>query len=140
MHGVFFEIGKSWQSSERFWMSARRLFARSQGQAWSLNMGTRRGSRYAQDNDDRKSRHKDSASVRMALQREFLAFPYRIFALSQISTNLPVHAGGFFFGLCRARRRPVGVAGVAFELTFFGAFIAAGGEPKRAAHFCSKRL
>jgi hypothetical protein len=103
MHGVFFEIGKRWQSSERF------------------------GYRLA-------------ASVSMALQREFLSFPHRIFALSQISANLPVHAGGFFFGLCRARRRPVGVAGVTFELTFFGAFIAAGGEPKRAAHFCSKRL
>jgi len=50
--------------------------------------------------------------------------------------NPPSQPGGFFFGLCRARRP---VDGVAFVPTFFGAFDAIG-RVKREAHRCSKRL
>jgi hypothetical protein len=46
---------------------------------------------------------------------------------------------GFFFGLCRAVRRPVGADGIAFVSALFGAFDAPG-SAKREAHLCSKRL
>ena len=46
---------------------------------------------------------------------------------------------GFFFGLCRAVRRPVGADGMAFVSALFGAFDASG-SVKREAHLCSKRF
>jgi hypothetical protein len=46
---------------------------------------------------------------------------------------------GFFFGLCRALRRPVGTDGMAFVSALFGTFDAPG-SVKREAHLCSKRL
>jgi len=53
-------------------------------------------------------------------------------------TRRPAHAGGFFFGLRFALRRPVDVAGVALVATLFGGFGAAE-SVKRDAHLCSKR-